>query len=99
MTDRNHHRNPNRLRLVSVATLGYDDDFDFDKRVYTFKPSWSWYKTVANFVDLAQGTLPRVDRIEGKISTDPFYDGITFNRIVPGFVIQVNRCLSCQHHC
>ena len=45
-------------------------------------------KTVANFIGLATGSRPWVDAIEGKISTEPFYDGITFHRVVPNFVIQ-----------
>jgi peptidylprolyl isomerase len=40
--------------------------------------------TVANFVGLAQGSLPNTFKPAG----EPFYDGITFHRIVPGFVIQ-----------
>jgi len=41
--------------------------------------------TVANFVSLANGTNPMVsEEYKGK----PFYDGLTFHRIVKGFVIQ-----------
>lgn len=41
--------------------------------------------TVANFVTLAQGNNPFVDKqYKGK----PFYDNITFHRVVPDFVIQ-----------
>lgn len=39
--------------------------------------------TVANFVGLAEGTIRTTYR-EGK----PFYDGLTFHRVVDGFVIQ-----------
>jgi len=38
--------------------------------------------TVGNFVGLAEGTL------ENTKGTGPFYDGLTFHRVVPGFVIQ-----------
>jgi cyclophilin family peptidyl-prolyl cis-trans isomerase len=37
--------------------------------------------TVANFVGLAEGTL-------GPAPRKPFYDGLTFHRVAPGFVVQ-----------
>lgn len=41
--------------------------------------------TVANFVSLAEGTNEQVtDSLQGK----PYFDGLTFHRIVPDFVIQ-----------
>ena len=40
--------------------------------------------TTMNFVGLAEGTLPFQNRPAGK----PFYDGQTFHRVVPDFVIQ-----------
>lgn len=45
-------------------------------------------RTVANFVGLAEGTKPFVDFIGGHATRRPFYNGITFHRVVPGFVIQ-----------
>ncbi len=40
--------------------------------------------TVSNFVGLAEGSLPNDFREPGV----PFYNGLTFHRVVPGFVVQ-----------
>ena len=40
--------------------------------------------TTANFVGLAEGTLENNFRKIG----EPYFDGLTFHRVVPGFVIQ-----------
>jgi cyclophilin family peptidyl-prolyl cis-trans isomerase len=45
-------------------------------------------KTVANFVGLATGQRGWVDFQKGGVSHKPFYNGITFHRVVAGFVIQ-----------
>ncbi|GAA4965847.1 peptidylprolyl isomerase [Kineococcus glutinatus] len=45
-------------------------------------------KTVANFVGLAEGTKEWRDPATGQQRTDPFYDGLTFHRIIPNFMIQ-----------
>ena len=44
-------------------------------------------KTVANFVGLATGEKEYKDDA-GRTSPQPFYDGLTFHRIIPGFMIQ-----------
>lgn len=41
--------------------------------------------TVANFVSLAEGNNPMV---EAKFKEKPFYDGLTFHRVIPDFMIQ-----------
>lgn len=41
--------------------------------------------TVASFVSLAEGTSERVDSV---YKDKPFYDGLTFHRIIKGFMIQ-----------
>lgn len=45
-------------------------------------------KTVANFVGLAEGTKEWTDPRSGKKVKKPFYDGLTFHRIIDGFMIQ-----------
>ncbi len=44
--------------------------------------------TVENFLGLAEGTKEWLDPATGKVSTDRFYDGLTFHRIIPNFMIQ-----------
>jgi len=43
-------------------------------------------KTVANFVGLAEGTIEPITGKPGK--SKPYYDGLTFHRIMDGFMIQ-----------
>ena len=46
-------------------------------------------KTVANFVGLAQGTIPWTDPKTGApMAGTPLYDGVRFHRVIPGFMIQ-----------
>src|SRR5262245_49224022 len=44
--------------------------------------------TVANFTGLADGTKEWTDPATGEQSTDRFYDGLTFHRVIEGFMIQ-----------
>jgi cyclophilin family peptidyl-prolyl cis-trans isomerase len=45
-------------------------------------------RTVANFVLLAEGKKQWLDYQKPGLSTNRFYDGLTFHRVSPGFVIQ-----------
>ena len=44
--------------------------------------------TVTNFIGLANGTKEFVDPKTGENVKRPFYDGLTFHRVIPGFMIQ-----------
>ena len=45
-------------------------------------------KTVANFVNLAEGTKEWTDPRTGKKVQQPYYDGIIFHRVIDAFMIQ-----------
>jgi len=45
-------------------------------------------RTVANFVSLAEGSRPWIDPRTTFVSTDPYYNGIIFHRVINGFMIQ-----------
>lgn len=44
--------------------------------------------TVANFIGLATGKKGWLDLVTGGIRYDPFYNGITFHRVIAGFMSQ-----------
>lgn len=44
--------------------------------------------TVANFIGLATGTKEYRDPESGEATTSKFYDGLTFHRVIDGFMIQ-----------
>jgi peptidyl-prolyl cis-trans isomerase A (cyclophilin A) len=45
-------------------------------------------KTVANFVELAEGSRQWTDPRTGEATNAPLYDGTTFHRVIPNFMIQ-----------
>src|SRR5215217_4139549 len=45
-------------------------------------------KTVANFVELAQGSKAWTDPRDGSRATDPLYAGTIFHRVIGNFMIQ-----------
>ncbi len=44
--------------------------------------------TVANFVGLARGLRPWKDPKTGQWVKKPYYDGLIFHRVIPGFMVQ-----------
>lgn len=44
--------------------------------------------TVTNFIQLAEGTTTWKNPLTGKDEQRPFYDGLQFHRVIPGFMIQ-----------
>jgi peptidyl-prolyl cis-trans isomerase A (cyclophilin A) len=44
--------------------------------------------TVANFTGLAEGTKEWRDPASGEKKNEPYYDGVTFHRVISGFMIQ-----------
>ena len=45
-------------------------------------------KTVKNFVDLAEGRKTFRDPATGQMVRRPLYNGVTFHRVIPGFMLQ-----------
>ena len=45
-------------------------------------------KTVENFIGLAEGTKEFVNPMTGKKEKRNYYDGLTFHRVIPQFMIQ-----------
>ncbi len=45
-------------------------------------------KTVKNFVDLAEGRKAFKDPSTGQMVRRPLYNGVTFHRVIPGFMLQ-----------
>ncbi len=48
-------------------------------------------KTVANFVELAEGKREWKDSVSGKKGPGPLYNGTVFHRVIPDFMIQARR--------
>ena len=45
-------------------------------------------KTVENFIGLAEGTKEFIDERSGQKQKKKYYDGLTFHRVIPQFMIQ-----------
>jgi len=72
------------LLAIFHTTMG-----DFTVKLFPDKTP----ETVANFVGLATGTKEYTDRKTGDKKKGKFYDGLSFHRVIPNFMIQGGRPL------
>ncbi len=70
---------PARPRAVVKTSLG-----EFTLELFSDEAP----KTVRNFLDLAEGQRAWKDPRSGEERRTPFYDGLTFHRVIDGFMIQ-----------
>ena len=74
---------------ASAQTNGIFADFTTSLGTFTCQLSYSNApKTVANFIGLATGQRPWLDITTGEVRTNGFYDGLTFHRVISGFMDQ-----------
>jgi peptidyl-prolyl cis-trans isomerase A (cyclophilin A) len=74
---------------VEAQTNGIFADFTTSLGSFTCQLSYSNSPiAVANFIGLATGERPWLDLVTGEARTSPFYDGITFHRVIGGFMNQ-----------
>lgn len=74
---------------ASAQTNGIFADFTTSMGNFTCQLSYSNSPVaVANFIGLATGERPWLDLITGEVRTNAFYDGLTFHRVISGFMIQ-----------
>jgi peptidyl-prolyl cis-trans isomerase A (cyclophilin A) len=82
------------LMLAAALRLGAQTNglfADFTTSLGNFSCSLDYTnapKTVASFIGLATGQQAWLDLNTGNARTDPFYNGLTFHRVIAGFVIQ-----------
>ena len=77
------------VRYSALAQDGIYADFQTSLGNFTCQLHYDRApRTVANFIALATGERAWLDLPTGDAKRRPFYDGITFHRVVSGFVIQ-----------
>ncbi len=84
--------------LIFTTNLGADEKMKSDNPVYIMKTSLGDIhielfkneapKTVANFIELAEGTKEFTDSKTGKKTKGPFYENLIFHRVIKNFMIQ-----------
>jgi peptidyl-prolyl cis-trans isomerase A (cyclophilin A) len=87
-----------RILLLSTILLGGTMTVQAAKQTATFETSQGTIvvelfpdkapETVANFVGLASGTKEYTDAKSGAKKKGKFFDGLTFHRVIPQFMIQ-----------
>lgn len=70
---------PKKIKVLMKTTMGDIELEMFDD----IAP-----KTVENFIGLAEGTKGFINPKTNKADQKPFYDGLTFHRVIPNFMIQ-----------
>jgi peptidyl-prolyl cis-trans isomerase A (cyclophilin A) len=74
---------------LSAQTNGIYADFTTSLGNFTCQLSYTNApRAVANFIGLATGQLAWLDLNTGVVRNVPFYDGLTFHRVIAGFMIQ-----------
>jgi peptidyl-prolyl cis-trans isomerase A (cyclophilin A) len=84
--DRQRPSKPSRGEPVAEDLYATLSTSEGDIRVQLF-PNHA-PKTVANFVELAEGTREWTDPRTGERTVAPLYDGTIFHRVISGFMIQ-----------
>lgn len=89
-TDKKNSENKDKVEK-KTSKKGKDMFALFETNKGTFKVKFfteTAPKTVENFVGLAEGTKEWTDPKTGKPVKKPFYDGLTFHRVIKDFMIQ-----------
>ncbi len=72
-----------------AGTNGIFAEFNTSMGSYTCRLDYALApKACANFIGLAAGQRSWLDLPSGVVKTNPFYDGTTFHRVIPGFMNQ-----------
>ncbi len=76
-------------RAAAPAEDGLYAEFVTSKGEFTCRLEYTKVpRTVANFIVLAEGTRDWIDFTTARIVQGRYFDGITFHRVIPGFMIQ-----------
>src|SRR3954465_5114249 len=71
--------------FLDKQTDGVYAKFETTKgNIYCFLETATMPMTTANFIGLAEGTITNTAKPAGT----PYYDGLIFHRVIPGFMIQ-----------
>jgi len=78
-----------RLPLGLAAQEGLFADFNTSMGSFSCELDWVRSpRATANFMALATGDRPWMEEESARVSTRPFYEGLTFHRVIAGFMIQ-----------